>query len=419
MRLTLQDRFAHQIDQFLTDPWDLGPVVLAVSGGSDSTALMHLAAQTIDLSRLHVVTVDHGLRDVAAEISQVRAQAQALGLRHVVLTWAWNGQGNLQSGARDGRWAAISKFAEGLEGEVCCLTGHTRDDQAETVLMRLARGSGVAGLAGMLPCAATPQGVRLFRPLLDETREDLQAWLRDGGHAWSDDPSNDDLRFDRVKARQMADVLSGLGLTTDRLVRTASHMQSARRELTAHAAAVAKQHITQDQSDLTFPVKWRDHREVSKRLFRHALHFVSGQQYPPRTEATQTLWDAAQAGQGGTLHGCLLTVDEKIWRISRETAATQGEVPWRNRNFGVIWDGRWLLSEDSDANFVGDLTIRALDDSLKDVPDWRETGLPRASLMASPAVYSGETLVSAPLAGLQNGFEARIVADFSSFLLSR
>ncbi|HCP82205.1 MAG TPA: tRNA lysidine(34) synthetase TilS [Octadecabacter sp.] len=419
MRLTLKERFQEQVDGALRDPWGAGPVALAVSGGGDSTALMHLAAQTIDPERLHVLTVDHGLRDVAGEIELVAKQAGELGLRHEVLTWVWNGTGNLQAEARIGRWAAIETYCASLDGEVCCMTGHTREDQAETVLMRLARGSGVAGLAGMQPYGAAPDGLRIFRPLLDETRAELREWLTGGGISWSDDPSNEDPRFDRVRARQMQAELAKLGLTTDRLAQTAAHMQAARRELVQYSVMIAKEYASEYAGDVLFPVEWDDHRDVAQRLFRHALHHVGGGAYPPRSDAALALWDAAQTGQGGTLHGCLVTVDGDALRVTREFAATQASVLWANRVCGKLWDNRWLVSDDTGGDSKGDLSIRALGESLKDVPDWRDVGLPRASLMASPAVFDGETLISAPVAGLQNGFSARIVADFMSFLLSR
>jgi tRNA(Ile)-lysidine synthase len=419
MRLTPADRFQGQINGFLIDPWDTGPVVLAVSGGSDSTALMHLAAGAIDHPRLHVITVDHGFRDVVDEVALVAAQAASLGLKHHVLTWEWDGQGNLQAAARMGRWAAIENWAANQPADVCCMTGHTQDDQAETVLMRLARGSGVAGLAAMQSVGATPTGLRICRPLLQETRVDLRAWLSAQGATWSDDPSNDDLRFDRVKARGMQSVLADLGLTADRLVQTAAHMQAARREMTDYAVMIAQSQITQAAADVVFPATWPNHSDVAIRLFRHALHYVGGGDYPPRSDATMSLWQAGQNGQGGTLHGCLVSVEAQHWRLSREVAATAAPTLWRNRNCAVMWDNRWLISEDAGANTQGDLTIRALGDAIKDVPNWRDIGLPRRSLMASPAVFDGETLISAPVAGHRNNFNARIVADFASFLLSR
>ena len=423
MQLTLTDRFRDQTKRLLVDPWDTGPVVLAVSGGSDSTALMHLAVESIDRARLHIITVDHGFRDVTDELGLVAAQAESFGLKHSVLNWNWNGQGNIQGAARNGRWAAITQWAADKHENVSCMTGHTHDDQAETVLMRLARGSGVAGLAAMKASISTPSGLRICRPLLQESRLNLKEWLTERDVIWSEDPSNDDIKFDRIKARSMKNALAKLGLTSDRLVQTAAHMQAARSEMTDYAAMIAQTHITQTAGDLVFPATWPKHSDVAIRLFRHALHYVGngagGEGYPPRSDATSSLWQTAQNGQGGTLHGCLISIESDQWRISREVAATPASKPWHNRNCSLMWDDRWLLSKDSDLSNYENLTVRALGNAIKEIPNWRELELPRKSLMVSPAVFEGENLIAAPIAGHPNGFDARIVADFASFLLSR
>jgi tRNA(Ile)-lysidine synthase len=423
MQLTLTDRFRDQVKRLLVDPWETGPVVIAVSGGSDSTALMHLAAETIDRERLHVITVDHGFRDVTDELALVAVQAESLNLKHSVLNWNWDGQGNIQAAARIGRWAAITQWAADQHEVVSCMTGHTHDDQAETVLMRLARGSGVAGLAAMKELITTSSGLQICRPLLQENRHNLRVWLTERDVIWSDDPSNDDIRFDRIKARNMQMALAKLGLTSDRLVQTAAHMQAARREMTDYAAMIAQTHIMQTAGDVLFPATWPKHSDVAIRLFRHALHYVGNgagsEGYPPRSDATLSLWQAAQSGQGGTLHGCLISVESNQWRISREVAATPEPKLWHNHNCSIMWDNRWLLSKDSEVNSYGNLTVRALGNAIQDVPNWRNLIVPRKSLMATPAVFEGKNLIAAPIAGHPNGFDARIVADFASFLLSR
>ena len=112
-----------------------------------------------------------------------------------------------------------------------------------------------------------------------------------------------------------------------------------------------------------------------------------------------------------TLAGCSISQEKKTIRFSREYNAVKDEIA----QLGEIWDNRW--------NVVGakaaGLTVKALGEAIVEIPDWRDIGLPRASLMSSPAVFDGETLVSAPIAGFHNGFEAKLVTDFSSFLVSR
>ncbi|MFT7105782.1 MAG: tRNA(Ile)-lysidine synthase, partial [Yoonia sp.] len=211
--------------------------------------MMHLAASAIDPERLYIFTIDHGLRPEAAdEIAQVAAQASRLGLKHIVAQWQWDGTGNLQAVARAGRWATLRALAaEYKVGSVWM--GHTQDDQIETFMMRLARGSGVDGLTAM-QASTQRDGLTIFRPLLEMTRADLRAWLTFQDIRWCDDPSNEDARFDRVRARQMFAELSDLGLTAKRVLQTIDHMQAARETLQQAARDFAKRNIRQVSGDL-------------------------------------------------------------------------------------------------------------------------------------------------------------------------
>ena len=386
---------------------------VAVSGGGDSIALMHLAVRLCGPDRLRVLTVDHGLRPEAKdEIALVAAQAAALGVDHTVVHWAWDGRGNLQAAARDGRWAAIRDWAR-MHDLQEVLLGHTADDQVETVLMRLARGSGVDGLAAMF-ASTQRDGLCLLRPLLAIARADLRAWLAAERIAWCDDPSNKDPRFDRVRARQLSEQLSALGLTRKRVLQTVDHMQAARVSLQAAAQAFALTHVRQDAGDLLFAPDVLDLEvaDTPRRVMSAALGWVASRGYRPRFE--QLLETAAQAREGATvtLGGCILAPEgDGTVRLMREAAAT-GAIIHQPRgsshDTGLLWDRRWFL----EGPLADGLSIKALGDAVRHCPNWRETGLPRASLLASPAVWNGDTLVAAPLAGLRNGWSARIVADF-------
>ena len=187
-------------------------LALAVSGGSDSVALMVLAARWVqsqaDAPNVTVLTVDHGLRPASAEeAAQVGRWARALGLDHAILGWRGaKPSSGLQAAAREARYALMSDWC--LEhGAAAIVTAHTANDQAETVMMRLARGSGVDGLAGMMRETLAPWPV--LRPLLGVTRARLRAVLTAAGHDWIDDPSNDDTAFERIRMRQALDALFG------------------------------------------------------------------------------------------------------------------------------------------------------------------------------------------------------------------
>lgn len=386
---------------------------LAVSGGGDSIAMMHMAARVIDRSRLSVISIDHRLRTEAAEeIALVAGQAEALDLTHSVASWTWDKTGNLQAAARAGRWDAIVGWCR-KEGLDTVFLGHTEDDQIETLLLRLARGSGIDGLSAMARVDHR-DGVRLVRPLLDTSREALRGWLRDQGIDWCDDPSNDDPRFDRVRARQMYAQLEKLGLTRKRLLQTVDHMQAAHRSLQRAALAFARHHIRQDSGDLIFSADALrlDREDAPRRVMAAAFLWVSGNVYRPRFDRMREVVDKAAAGQIATLGGCLLLPQrDGGLRLTREVAATQAlqrpETDIADVQ-GVMWDRRWFLQGPLEPK----LTFQALGDALDQCPNWREADLPHRSLLASPSVWRGDTLIAAPLAGMRNGWTAQIVADF-------
>lgn len=213
------------------------PVLLAVSGGPDSTALMHAAATLGAPARLFVATVDHGLRsDSAEEAASVGHRAIAQGLRHTVLTWQAPRRGTrIQAEARAARYRLLTRHAEQI-GADCILTAHTLDDQAETVLMRLIAGSGPTGLAGMRSERRLTPGVRLLRPFLDLTKADLVGYCTAHALAFVSDPSNSDDRFARARLRRLWPVLEGEGLTAARLACLAARLARDDAALAASAA---------------------------------------------------------------------------------------------------------------------------------------------------------------------------------------
>lgn len=202
------------------EPWLGSGVLLAVSGGPDSRALMHAAAALG--ATAWVATVDHGLRPEArAEAEGVAAAARALGLPHAILSWTGPKPGTgLQDAARAARYDLLAAEAQRV-GAGRVLTGHTRDDQAETVLMRLAAGSGPAGLAGMAAERVLASGITLGRPFLALPKAALVAWCEGRGIPYLRDPSNADPRFARGRLRAAWPILEQEGLTPARLARLA------------------------------------------------------------------------------------------------------------------------------------------------------------------------------------------------------
>ena len=212
--------------------WKAAPaIVLAVSGGPDSIALMWLAARwrrTLARGpRLVAVTVDHGLRaEAKAEARDVKRLARALDLPHRTMRWTGaKPKTGLPAAARAARYRLLAQAAR-ASGATHILTAHTRDDQAETLLMRLLRGSGIAGLAAMAR-QSERDGVLLARPFLHVSKSQLIATLKKAKLGFADDPTNRDLNFTRPRIRTLMPVLAAEGGDTRNLARLASRLARA------------------------------------------------------------------------------------------------------------------------------------------------------------------------------------------------
>ncbi len=221
-------------------------LLLAVSGGPDSVALMAMAARWsaglgTEAPTLRVATVDHGLRPGSrAEAGQVAVMAGALGLAHAILDWEGpKPTTGVQARARAARYALLAAHARAV-GATCVLTGHHADDQAETVLLRLLRGSGVAGLAGMRRDTALAPGLRLVRPLLGVRKAELVAFCQRRGLSTVEDPSNADPAYARARLRARASSLASLGLDGPALLRLAGRMARADDALDAETSRLER-----------------------------------------------------------------------------------------------------------------------------------------------------------------------------------
>jgi tRNA(Ile)-lysidine synthase len=206
-------------------------IVLAVSGGPDSIALMWLAARWRRAlargPRLIAVTVDHGLRsEAAAEAREVKRLARSLDLPHRTLRWTGpKPRTGLPAAARTARYRLLAQAAR-ASGATHILTAHTRDDQAETLLMRMLRGSGIAGL-GAMARESERDGLLLARPFLDISKSQLIATLEKAKVGFADDPTNRDTSFTRPRLRTLMPVLAAEGGDTRNLVRLASRLARA------------------------------------------------------------------------------------------------------------------------------------------------------------------------------------------------
>lgn len=392
-----------------------GRIGIAVSGGSDSMALLHLFAriQSHRGATVHAVTVDHRLRPEAAQEARFVARfCEELAVPHDTLVWDHGViEGNLQDKARRARYSLIANWARGAGiGDV--VLGHTADDQAETFLMGLAREAGLDGLSGMRR-AWTDSGIRWARPYLATTRRDLRAYLVRHGISWIEDPSNADGRYQRVKARQVLEALAPLGITAARLAGVSSNLSMARADLVELATSTAERVARTGAGEVVFDLGlWkRTGHDTRRRLLIAALRWVSSADYAPRADQVARLEASIRQGRDATLAGCRIKVSGAEFRVCREPKAVAGLACQTD----ALWDSRWRLSGPYDPA----LSIRALGaDGLRNCKDWRATGLNRAALIVSPAIWRGEVLVAAPLAGKANGWVAEIATPFPQGVLS-
>lgn len=295
---------------------DNARIAIAVSGGADSLALLLLAEAAFG-SRTHVLTVDHGLRaEAASEAAFVAVVAARHGLPHATLA-VEVAAGSVQKAARQARYAAMAGWCE-VRGIELLLTAHHADDQAETLLMRLARGSGLAGMAGIRACRRIEgTGVRVLRPLLGVRRAELESLVRSAGLRPVHDPSNCDPAYDRTQAR--AWLRAAPGFDPMRAAVTARHLAEAEAALSwvvdeawAGRAEIAAAAVRLDASGLP--------PEIVRRLVLRALHcFDNGTDIAG--PALATLITGLAAGRSGNLAGAIAEPVRRrpgVWRFSAE-----------------------------------------------------------------------------------------------------
>lgn len=295
-------------------PW---PGVVAVSGGADSLALMLLLADWARAAKKSapiVLTVDHGLQPGSSAVAQaVLDAAAAVGLEAHGLKWRGpKPRADLEAEARAARYRLMGNWCR-RHGIGALYVAHSMEDQAETVLLRLARGSGLDGLAAMRGVAPWPvpgfAGLRVVRPLLGLARADLRAFLRMRDVAWSEDPMNTDPRFARVRLRAVWPALEAAGLSARRIADAAGHLARAREALEAETEGFLIQHARFEAGRVLLDgaALAAAPREIGLRALAAALGRFAGAAYRPRFERLERLYEAiltGSVGKGRTLQGC-------------------------------------------------------------------------------------------------------------------
>jgi tRNA(Ile)-lysidine synthase len=410
----------------LFGPCGLSPSMrcaLAVSGGSDSTALMVLYADWLRQqggnAALHMVlTVDHGLRpESAAEARTVAAHAESLGFPHATLVWDGpKPQTGIQAAARQARYRLMGSSMQ-ASGIALLLTGHTRDDRAETLLMRLARGSGLDGLAGMasrlhfndhgLGDSGLDQQ-EIARPLLEVPRTRLRATLQARGIAWIDDPSNQSPEFERPRLRAARAHLDDLGLTNSVLALSATRLLRARQALdrvvsefcSPDAGVVLVDpcgYIMIDRARLQ-----AGGEEITLRVLGRAIAAAGGSDEQVSLAKLESivasLFGAAPGTTRWTLARAMITASEQTVTIEREPG--REPLPRLELSPGarVCWDGRFSVSVGAGVG-AGTVGVRPLgEDAARELYQQGavKRRIPARAAGMVPSFWQGNRLLAVP-----------------------
>jgi tRNA(Ile)-lysidine synthase len=368
-------------------------LALAVSGGSDSVALMTLVAEWATAlatpPRLAVLTVDHGLRAGSAdEARRVVGWAEARRLAAHVLTWTGGKPSTgIQAAAREARYRLMRQWCDD-HGFGPLVTAHTLEDQAETVLMRLARGSGVEGLAAMPAESLEPWHV--LRPLLAVPRARLLATLAQRGQPYIDDPSNRDTAFERVRTRALLAHLAEAGLSGRHIALAAARLRRANvalegavhdAERTLLAVAPEGAGTLERAGFAALP------EEIRIRLIGRAVARFGGRPAPLRLAAVEALerWVRGGSGVARTLGGCRLVRQKAALLFGREPGRLSPLPIALAPGAMTIWDRRFAIAVATPQAGQSYSVIPV--GSLTDRPG-RPAGIPDFVWRSSPAILA-------------------------------
>ena len=341
---------------------------LAVSGGADSLALMVLAKRWADGAperpRLYVYSLDHGLRPEATrEVAMVMDVAASLGLKATALRWSGDKpRTGVQEAARSARYSLIGQ-AMAQDGVGVLLTAHHRQDQAETVLMRMAHGSGIEGLKGMSVLAEV-EGVRVFRPLLDVEPAALRQVVEDAGLTPAEDPSNIDPHYERVRWRQAMPAFAELGLDAAALATFAERIAEADAAIAQMANACFTELVRLDgfgSARIELAPFLGLSPAISTRLLSRVLNIVGGRQKPRALGQVERLRQSIADGslpKSTTVLGCVVRFKDDDIAIAREPGRIAPPDAILLPRSELVWDERFLIINGSDN---ADLTASVAD----------------------------------------------------------
>ena len=335
------------------------PVLVAVSGGSDSTALLYWLAENYPDLELHVATVDHGLRpESASEAEAVADMCRQLQLPHTTLVWHHDGKAT-SADARQARYELLRDHASSI-GATAIALGHTMNDQAETVYMRAQRArphSDTRGLSGIAEWS-TFEGTRLWRPLLQKSRGELRGFLKDRGVEWIEDPSNQDPGYERIRVRKHLDGAFGQQLDVCNIAQLAGLAARSRRWMNRQVVDIIKHHVDLDpQGGVLLQTVEDAPLPVTVETLVVLVLAVGG--LPHRVPSSK-LVEFAKAARIGTpttitLGRCLISANKGKVKIQRENRNLLPLPQKTDKKF--VYDGRILVQPSASGSGIRQKTF--------------------------------------------------------------
>ena len=329
-------------------PFETAPhLAVAVSGGADSMALAWLAHQWAHArgGQVTALTVDHGLRpEATTEAATVAQQLNTHGITHQTLTWSGPKPAfGLQAAARQARYGLLEGWCR-ANAVLHLLVAHHAGDQAETFLMRAERGSGPDGLAAMAQVRELG-ACRILRPLLRVDKARLMATARAAGLAWIEDPSNENIAFQRVRVRH---ALRDAGIDTQALAKGTARFAGARVVLETETARWLARHVTLNAAgyaSLSFGGLENTAPEIVHRGLARLVTAVGGKSYAPGLAAIECVYKALRQGEAATLGAVRVCVEADCIGIYREARNQPTPLTFSSNAQAQThhWDGRFAI----------------------------------------------------------------------------
>lgn len=406
-------------------------LLLAVSGGADSVALLLLIARWVQTQsnppQIEVATIDHDLRQGSADDATWVADLSAkCGFAHHVRRWSGEKPTTgVQAAARAARYQLLLDIVRvrHLATPTAIVTAHTQDDQAETVVMRLSRGSGPDGIGAMAlsrPLKVPDADVDLVRPLLDIPKSQLMAFLDRMSQTWLEDPSNRSQDFERVRVRQAQPALEALGLSSAALSVSASRARRASRALDDISEKFLRSSVAVNNGacavvDLAKLFAAPD--EIQIRVLKQILAGFGGAAPPARLQQLETLQHQLNTSSGArsvTLGGCVVEQKKGQLTVYRELGRQPLPTLMLYPGDPVIWDQRFLLARADPDGPPGacppDIEVRALDPAvvaaLRPHVSSELQGIPAAAAQTLPSFWCEGRLLAVPPLNIDQEFLA-------------